>query len=278
MPMEHERFQEMARACEHVEARAFTDLYRALPPGLAAALGARIEYCGSATVLLATNLANRLFNRVLSLGIGEVATEEQLDTILHLYQGSSIPFSIQLSPFAQPPGLADWLERRGLTVRFHAAKLYHEVVRASEVPTDLRIEHIGPAFAHIWAEVAGTIFTLPEPVRQWLAALVGRPCWQHYLAFDGAKPVATGLLYIHDGLGWLGWGATLASHRRRGAQRAVFARRICDAAELGCRWLTAETRPNSLEQPNPSYHNALRSGFRLAYLRPAYLYSKEQTP
>jgi hypothetical protein len=84
--------------------------------------------------------------------------------------------------------------------------------------------------------------------------------------------VATGALYLRAGIGYLSLGATLPSHRRRGAQGAIMARRIADATALGCRWLVTETFEDSPQHPNPSYHNMLRTGFVPAYRRPNYVW------
>ena len=140
-----------------------------------------------------------------------------------------------------------------------------------EISTDLRIESIGAAHAETFAGVACAAFGMPAAVGPMLTATIGRPGWQHYLAFDGEQAVATAALYVREGVGWLGVGSTLPSHRRRGAQGALMARRIRDGGDLGCRWLVTETGEDTPEQPNPSYHNMLRTGFRLAYQRPNYV-------
>jgi hypothetical protein len=105
-----------------------------------------------------------------------------------------------------------------------------------------------------------------------VSGLLGRPGWHHYAAFDGEQLVATGAVSIWNGIDMLGFGATLPSHRGRGAQGALMARRIRDGIALGCRWLTTETGEDTPGQSNPSYRNMLRTGFRLAYVRPNYIY------
>ena len=49
------------------------------------------------------------------------------------------------------------------------------------------------------------------------------------------------------------------------------AQRIRDGMALGCRWLITETGEDTPEHPNPSYHNMLRTGFKLAYHRANYM-------
>jgi hypothetical protein len=48
--------------------------------------------------------------------------------------------------------------------------------------------------------------------------------------------------------------------------------RIREAIRQGCRWIITETGEDIPANPNPSYRNMLRSGFRLAYQRPNYIY------
>jgi hypothetical protein len=141
------------------------------------------------------------------------------------------------------------------------------------IPTDLRIERIGRESADVFAEVACAVFGMPDPLRPWIAQSVGRAGWHHYLAFDGERPVATGALFVQGDAGWLGFGSTLASHRRRGAQGAIMSQRNQDAADAGCRWLVTETGEDSPDQPNPSFHNMLRVGFELAYQRPNFIFA-----
>jgi hypothetical protein len=77
---------------------------------------------------------------------------------------------------------------------------------------------------------------------------------------------------VKGATGWVGFGATLPSHRKRGGQGAIMARRIAEGIDLGCKWLVTETGEDSPERPNPSYHNMLRTGFQLAYQRPNYIH------
>jgi GNAT superfamily N-acetyltransferase len=119
-----------------------------------------------------------------------------------------------------------------------------------------------------------TGFGMSEPVRPWLAATVGRASWQHYLAFDGEIPVAGAALFVRQGLGWLGIASTLPTHRGRGAQSALIARRVHDAIELGCSFMAVETAEDHPERPNPSFRNVVRFGFEVAYQRPNFLWER----
>jgi GNAT superfamily N-acetyltransferase len=101
----------------------------------------------------------------------------------------------------------------------------------------------------------------------WAGRLVGRSGWSCVMAFDGAAPVATGALFVSGDYAWLGFDATLPSHRRRGAQSALLARRLQEAAARGARLATLETGARLPGRPDNSYRNILRAGFAEAYLR-----------
>jgi hypothetical protein len=262
---------EIAWIAEIGEARAMADMYRAIPPAMAASLGARLEQTGPAVAMILASVPYILFNRVLGLGVGEPASEAMLDALLAHYHVAGVPPAVQLSPGAQPAALPAWLEARGLHNDDAWAKLIRGVEPPPALTTDLRVEHIGPAQAQMFAVGFTEMYGAPEAVQPWLAAMVGRPGWHHYLAFDGDLPVATAALFVQDTLGWLGLAATRSSHRRRGAQSALIARRITDAATAGCRWLAVETAPDLPERPNPSTHNLRRAGFEQVYLRPNYV-------
>jgi hypothetical protein len=260
--------QALAELVEFGEAEAYADLFRAAPSDL----GLRVERIGTAVALLAPRFPIILLNRVIGLGVREPASLATLETLLALYQQAGIhTFALQVSPATQPPELVDWLQARHLHPRDNWAKVYRRPDTDIMVPTDLRIERIGPRDAAHFARVASTAFGMPDSLRPWLEQSVGRPGWRHYLAFDGELPVATGALFMQGATGWLGAGSTLPSHRRRGAQGALMAQRIRDAAGDGCVWVVTETGEDLPHQPNPSFHNMLRTGFVLAYRRPNYI-------
>lgn len=116
--------------------------------------------------------------------------------------------------------------------------------------------------------VASAAFGGPASLRPLFASAFDHADFRHYLAFDGELAVAAASLYIKDGVGSLVNGATLSEYRRRGAQGALIARRIRDAAETGAERVMSFTAESTPERYNPSYHNMLRAGFELLYLRP----------
>jgi GNAT superfamily N-acetyltransferase len=245
------------------------------PPDVAEELGIRVARFGSARARLVESVNITLLNAVVGLGVGEPATEKMVDEMIEFYRPHGINFMVQVSPLARPAELTGWLEERGFEYRDDWVKMYRGIEPAPVNATELEIREVLPESGVAFAETALKGYQMPPAAQVLvpvLAAGVGKPGWRHYLAYDGETPVATGGLYVKDGAGWLGYGATLPSHRRRGAQGALFARRIADAIDMGCEWLVTETDAETPGQPSISYHNMVRAGFRMAYNRPNYVW------
>ena len=108
---------------------------------------------------------------------------------------------------------------------------------------------------------------MPPAFAPLFAGVVGKPGWHAYLAYDGDVPVATAGMYVTHDVAWLVMGSTLPTHRRRGAQGALLARRVEDGRALGCRRFVTETGADDADAPKASLRNMLRVGFEAAYFR-----------
>lgn len=265
--------EKLALLNEFGESEAWADYYLCAPLEFVRKYRLEAKKIGSVAVTMIPELDWTFFNRIVGLGVGDAATESVLDDAIGILQNAGCKnFMAQISPLAQPSQIPDWLIARGFTKGRNWAKVYRGNESAPSVPTDLRIELIRKEQADAFADVALTAFGMPEELRLLVGGNVGRPGWHHYLAFDGKKPVSAAAMFVKENIGWLGFGSTLESHRKRGGQGALFARRIQDGVSLGCNWFVTETGEDTPEDPNPSYHNMLRTGFKLAYMRPNYIH------
>ena len=87
------------------------------------------------------------------------------------------------------------------------------------------------------------------------------------MAFDGDKPAGSASVYLSGDSGYLSFGNVLPEYRSRGVQSDLLSRRINAARERGVKWLYVDTGESTDENPNPSYWNILRKGFRMLYHR-----------
>ncbi|MEQ1440776.1 GNAT family N-acetyltransferase [Fontimonas sp. SYSU GA230001] len=263
---------ELIHDADTIEAAACADLYAAGAdvPGTSA------QTIGGATVLIAPSIPVSHFNRVIGLGVDQAATEADLDAIEAAFRASGVnSWWVHRSPLAQPAALEEWLRQRryALPPRRAWAKLVRDPVPAAPAPTALAVRAATPADAQAIGVIACSAYDMPAALAPWFASLAGRSGWQLFVACDGPAPVATGALFVRDGIGWLGIGATLADCRGRGAQSALLAARIDAARAAGCRLIVTETGEPVGDEANPSLANIRRAGFvqvcsRLNYAAP----------
>jgi GNAT superfamily N-acetyltransferase len=244
------------------EARISLAAYRCLYPGA-------VEL-GSVTVMRAAAApASPMLNQIVGLGVDEPATEDALDAALAA-MGDDVSCYVAVFPGARPAELIDWLSERGLEPGWGWMTFRRGLDEAPEHPTALRLVRVGPAEAQAFGHIAATGYGLPEAAAPWAAGAyeAGWDCW---LALDGDEPAAAAGLYAAEGVGYLGFAATLPEHRGKGAQSALLAARIRHARELGCDVLVTETGERRDDLPSSSYRNILRAGFTEVAVRANWL-------
>jgi GNAT superfamily N-acetyltransferase len=155
-----------------------------------------------------------------------------------------------------------WLEGSGLTRVRRTGYPTLCRIRASpfRFTTDLEIREVSVAEIEHARDQLGDMLW-PE-----YAMSAGSDGFFHYMAYDGGRPVAIAALSVFEDLGYLMVAATAESHRKRGAQQALIARRIDQAEQIGCAMLVSETS-YFLEA---SYRNLLRAGFEQVYEKEVY--------
>jgi hypothetical protein len=256
------------------EANAFADLYRAPLGEIKEVVSADRMPIGSGWAVMTPTVDILAFNRVIAVGVGEPADDTRLDGIVETFREGGIPrFFFQLAPQAGPQDLAERLAARGFELYNNWVKLYRTVDNPPKIETDLRIEQIGREQAELFANVLCHAFEWPAKLRPMIGSLVGEPGWVHYLAFDGDRPAATAAMYVREEWCWIDFASTAVEYRGRRAQSALIARRLRDAAELGCRHVIVETAEDRPDKPAISCRNVQRLGFQIAYLRPNWLYT-----
>ena len=254
---------------ENAELEAFRDMYDAVPPGPAGALGVGTLEIGGALCMAVTALPGaRTFNRVAGLGVAAAVEDSHLDAIGAFYTSLRTGYVISLAPGEGREALERRLVGRGYEPDYAWMKFARPVGELPEVRTDLRVEAVGAERGADFGRVVAAGFGLPPAVGEWCAALPGRPGWHCFVAYDGDEPAGSGALFVDGTTGWLGMGATAPDHRRKGAQGAILAARIAAAAEAGCDVVSTETGAVEEDRPSNSYRNILRSGFTETYERP----------
>jgi len=256
-------------AAEGIERAALETLHGAVEPAAARRLGLHLERFGDALLSAASAVPGIVVNRTQGLGLDEPADRETVAAIVARYRALGVArYFVHLHPEALPAQLRSWLEDEGL----EEARGWMKFVRDDDAPlpearSDLEVRQIGGEHAEAFGRIAADGFGLGETGAPLVAALHRAPGWRLYMSFDGGAPAGTGALFVHRGAGWLDWAATAPEHRRRGSQTALLRRRLEDARRAGCRRLYTTTGEAVPGDPQHSYSNILRAGFREDYSR-----------
>jgi hypothetical protein len=253
---------------EAVERDAWLDMYEAAPATLHATLGITQQRIDDGAQLICKAIDHLQFNRLGYLGVASPARPEAVDRALAAFAAAPVKnWIVHVAQGAET--LADICRTRGLVPHPRTwAKFVRDASPAPATTTLLSVREIGSAEGKAFGMTAAAAFGMPPAVGEWLSALAGRPRWHCFLGVIDDLPAAAGALYVDKGCGWLGVGATLPSHRKRGAQTAILAARINKAAAAGCDLLTTETGIPNPGEAAPSFANIQRAGFRIAYPRP----------
>jgi len=265
----NERPHPLLSALEHIERLAWEDLAAVAPAPVAQGIGLKAKRLNHALLFMASRVPQFQFNWLAGAGLaGDDGSA--IDLALEEFRAADQDkYFIQIAPGPRAGDCAARAAAAGLAPHPLAwAKFHHETTAVPAVDTALDIREVGPEERAAFADTAVAGFGMPPMLASWLGQIVGRPHWHAYVAFAGAEAAATGALYVDGDFAWLGIGATRPASRRQGAQSALLAHRLREAARFGARHATTETGVPQAAAPAPSYQNIRRAGFDVAYVRP----------
>lgn len=259
---------ERARRMERVERAALVALHEIAPAEARRRAGLGRVEVGGALVSIAAGVPGILLNRVVGLGVETPATRADLDAIRARYRDARVGrWLVHVHPDARPLEIGQWLVEAGLEPYRGWMKFERGAEPRAEERSDVDVGPADAGEAEAFARIVAEGFELDAPAVPLLAALGSHPGWRLYLGRIGGEPAAAGALFVDEGVALLDWAATRPEFRRRGAQGALLRRRVRNAIDLGCDLLTTVTGEAVEGDPQHSYRNILRAGFREAYPR-----------
>ncbi|MFN7930658.1 MAG: GNAT family N-acetyltransferase [Blastocatellia bacterium] len=191
---------------------------------------------------------------------------EQLETFFQL---RGAPVHHEISPMAGLP-LFTLLSERGYRPIEFTSVLYrplHPALDLGRRPNKrLTVRLVKPDEQEMWSQTAAagwsgeTEFT--DVMTELFRTSAARTGVLSFLAELDGEPIATGSMFLHDGIAVLAGASTIPSARQQGAQLAILESRLRYAAEQGCDLAMMGALPGSTSQ-----RNAERQGFRIAYTR-----------
>jgi hypothetical protein len=203
------------------------------------------------------------------LGMFDEVGAPELEQLEAFFQSRGAPVHHEISPMADA-GLFTMLSARG----YHPIEFTSNLYRPLSSNTDLAIARndqiqvriIAKSEQELWAQTSARGWSEHEEFGDVMlefsrlgAARQGALC---FLAERNGQPIATGSLFIHEGVALLAGASTIPTARNQGAQLAVLESRLRYAVEQGCDLAMMGALPGSTSQ-----RNAERQGFRIAYTR-----------
>jgi hypothetical protein len=257
---------------ENVEFAAQVDLWRAVPESVRTAHAVELRQIGSVTCMTCHGFEPAsIFRRAVGVGVGRAIAESELDDVVTYMSAHARSYAVPVAQHTRPATLAASLENRGFTRGYAWMKFRCSYASVAQTSSELDVRVVGREAGSEFGRVVAEGFGMSPAIGPWLATLAGREHWVCVMAYANATPIAAGAVYVDGAYAWLGFGATLAAHRRHGAQNALLARRLSEAAVRGARVAVTETGERVPDKPSNSYRNILRAGFAEVYLRQNYV-------
>ena len=256
----------LSRRLETTEARAsagFVEAHARLAP----AIGATWREVGG-TFAMFDGPASPV-TQTFRLGMTRPVDPGHLDEIEAFYRERRSPVFHEVSPLADPTTLA-LLTRRGYQLVEFTSVMFRPLSRrGTKAPvwdSPIRVRSVTPADIPTWIETAVAGWSeqveLNGMMRELSTVIAHRQDGMCFLAELDGQPVATGGLYLGEGVALFAGASTVPAARQRGAQLALLEHRLQVAADAGCDVAMMCALPGSGSQ-----RNAERHGFRIAYTR-----------
>lgn len=222
-----------------------------------------IERLGEARLLYDGQAASPL-SRCVGLGLGETSDAQELPRIEAFYATRGEPARIDVCPYTSPE-LFEALSERGYRPKSYKQVLVHDLKSVAD-PGPLEVREVQEHEAEPWARAIATGFEEgkdPAPLALGLMRrLLFQPGLRRFAAFDGARLLGGGALFVDGDLASLFSGAVPPAHRGRGVQRALLEARLRAARDAGATWASMSALPGGT-----SHRNAERVGFRVEYTK-----------
>lgn len=253
---------------EEIERAALSSLHAHCPEETRQELGLELREVGDALVAGARNDPSILINRTLGLGTASAPTPDDIRQIAEIYRDiGATNFFLHLYTDDTPQEVLQSLSDNGLAPARGWMKFQRDDAPCRVAKTDLTVRRVGPEEAAPFGRIVATAFGMTEAAGPLLAGLANDPNWHLFVSYDGEMPAGAGGIYISGEAAFTEWGATDPAFRRRGSQGAIMEARINTALERGCKHIFTETGEAVAGDPQHSYGNIERFGFRELRLR-----------
>ncbi|MDQ0323933.1 GNAT superfamily N-acetyltransferase [Pararhizobium capsulatum DSM 1112] len=249
---------------EAIEVKAFVDLYNVSPAELRAEEHFECLPINRGCAISLPSAPAIGLNRV--LGLNSVTDLEEAYEWMIGKTGHRF-FQVNIDKVSA--GTKDWILAKGLLeYGVGWAKLVYDgsSVNLSE-PNSFRTRLVHVEEAMLFGSMVCKGFNFPSTLTRLWSAIVGKGGWSCFFALDGEYPVGTAAMYQSGTYAWLGGGTTLPEFRNRGVQKALIKSRVEHGLGNGVSTFAVETLEPVVGEPNISFDNLRKVGFRQAFHR-----------
>ena len=257
---------DLARRLERAEGRANAEFVEARAK-LFPASGARwIERAGAYAMF---DGVESPLTQTFGLGLFDTVTPADLEALEKFFAERGAPVFHEVSPLADAK-LVALLNERGYHPFEFTSVMFRPLTKgariATEVSEKIRVRRAREGEQEMWARTAAAGWGEFEELADFMLELslisARREGALSFLAELDGRAVATGGLFVGEGVALLAGASTIPEGRKRGAQLALLDARLRYAASEGCDLAMMCALPGSASQ-----RNAERQGFRIAYTR-----------
>src|SRR5262245_9390043 len=203
------------------------------------------------------------------LGVFDPVTQGDMEKLEEFFQQRGAHVHHEVSPLADA-SLLTLLNERGYQPIELTSVMYRPIERGLQLASprndklQSRLLRDGPGY--LWARPStrgwSELTEFADRILELMYITAKREIGLSFLAELDGRPIATGAMFIHDGVALLAGPSTIPEERRQGAQLALLESRLRYAAEKGCDIAMMCALPGGASQ-----RNAERQGFRIAYTR-----------
>lgn len=258
---------DLSRRLERTEARSNADFVKARAAMFPESGAEWIEAAGAYAMF---DGAESPLTQTFGLGVFEEATHAVLEKLETFLKERNAPVLHEVSPMTDT-SLLSLLNERGYQPIEMTSVMYlpltGEINRAIPVNTDIKTRIIKAGEEKLWARTSASGWATEMPgLSDFMFEFgqIGANCEGSlpFIAEIENQPIATGTLFVYDGVALLAGASTVPEGRRQGAQLALLNDRLRYAVEHGCTIAMMGAAPGSQSQ-----RNAEKNGFRIAYTR-----------
>lgn len=259
---------------ENQEAQYWSEYYLCCRNPLTKKLGLNVNIVDGTVCCSVSKIDVLAFNRAIGIGLNYPVTEDHIKNIIKYYENAGVKrFFVQVSPAAEPNNYKAILNNMGFKHYNNWAKFYKKLdMKLTGFKSNLIVEELKLPETELFDNVINKAFEFSDGSEVLFTQTYKRPGWKHYSAKEENKIIAAASMFVCGKYASLAIAGTLPDERGKGAQSALILRRINDAFDAGCEYIIVETAEDKPEKPSASNRNMKKLGFKLAYLRPNFIY------